>query len=257
MPVNSFANLPSAWSPALSFYRVIRRRAAYRTAKLQRSPAERSPAMRFSDDGPNQGGSNSHAPPDFPISWREKGKVTRAQGRLPAPAQRISTCHQKLGKSKQLLKHLRDTLSSERTELPRSVESDAQLTLLRCSSAIPKWMKLLQQELSSPPQMQTLATSNSSFWIATKANFSQHNTSQSKRTNFKLASRLLFTFGAARGDVRVEHSPAIYLPHHSAFTELVPEHAFSLQTSDKSRTLALTVEKSLGMRLPGAGETCF
>jgi hypothetical protein len=68
---------------------------------------------------------------------------------------------------------------------------------------------------------------------------------------------LLFTFGAARGDVRVEHSPAIYLPHHSAFTELVPEHAFSLQTSDKSRTLALTVEKSLGMRLPGAGETCF
>ena len=38
------------------------------------------------------------------------------KGGFPRPAQRTSTCHQKLGKSKQLLKHLRDTLSSERTD---------------------------------------------------------------------------------------------------------------------------------------------
>lgn len=217
----SLAHLPSAWGQLLSSYRVIRRRAAYPTATLQRSPAVRSPATRFSDDGPNQGGSNSHAPPDFPISWREKGKVTRAQGRLPAPAQRISTCHQKLGKSKQLLKHLRDTLSSERTELPAPVESDAQLTLSRCSNTMSKWMKLLQQELSSPPQMQTRAASDHPFWIGTKANSSQQNTPESKSINFELALRLLRMLRAARGDVRVEHSPARHpLPLVAPFKRL-------------------------------------
>ena len=124
-----------------------------------------------------------------------------------------------------------------------------------------KWMKLLQQELSSPPQMQTLAASNLSFWIATRANSSQHNTSEPKKISSELASRLLQMFAAARGDVRVEHSPAMHLSPFchtiQAFTELVPELALSLQTSDKSRTLALTVEKSLGMRLPGAGQHAF
>jgi hypothetical protein len=46
----------------------------------------------------------------------EKEMSHAHKGGFPRPAQRISTCHQKLGKSKQLLKHLRDTLSSERTD---------------------------------------------------------------------------------------------------------------------------------------------